>query len=68
MDYVSLMQGSTLKDHLLKQDNDNQWFYLANFTALCGNHSQLIQNGPYFPNFMYFSTYFLKFYDIISQL
>ena len=33
------------------------------FTALYGSHSQS-KNGLYFPNFMYFSTYFPNCYDI----
>ena len=44
-----------------------QWFYLAIFNALNGSHSQS-KNGLYFPNFMYFSTYFPIFYDIFSQI
>ena len=44
-----------------------QWFYLAIFTALNGSHSQS-NNGLYFPNFMYFSTYFPNFYEIFSQM
>ena len=43
------------------------YFYLAIFTALYGSHSQS-KNGLYFPNFMYFSTYFPDFFDIFSQM
>ena len=36
------------------------------FNPLYGSNSQS-KNGLYFPNFMYFSTYFPIFYDIFSQ-
>ena len=39
----------------------------GHFNALYGRHSQS-KNGLYFPNFMYFSTYFPIFYDIFSQI
>ena len=39
----------------------------AFITALYGSHSKS-KNGLYFPNFLYFSTYFPKFYDIFSQM
>ena len=38
-------------------DSLHQWLYFAIFTALNGSHF-LSKNGLYFPNFMYFSTYF----------
>ena len=37
------------------------------FNVLYGSHSQS-KNGLYFPNFMYFSTYFPISYDIFSQI
>ena len=37
-----------------------QRFYLTIFKALYGSHSQT-KDGLYFPNFMYFSTYFPNF-------
>ena len=37
------------------------------FTALYGSHSQS-KNGLYFPNFMYFSTYFPNFYEKVSEM
>ena len=37
------------------------------FYHLIGSHSQS-KNGPFFPNFMYFSTYFPNFYGIFSQM
>ena len=42
-----------------------QWFYLAIFTALYGSHSQS-KDGLYFPNYMYFSTYFPIFQRELS--
>ena len=44
-----------------------QWFYLAIFKALYESHSQS-KNDLYFPNFMYFSTYFPNFHKIFSQI
>ena len=45
----------------------SQWFYLAIFEAVYGSHSQS-KNGLYFPNFMYFSSYFPNFNKIFSQI
>ena len=39
----------------------------AFITTLYGSHSQS-KYGLYFPNFMYFSTYFPNFYGIFSQM
>ena len=44
-----------------------QWFYLAIFEAVYGSHSQS-KDGLYFPNFMYFSSYFPNFNKIFSQM
>ena len=44
-----------------------QWFYLTIFTAIYGSHSQS-KNGLFFPNFMYFRTYFPNFNKIFSQM
>ena len=41
--------------------------FLAIFMALYGSHSQS-KNGLYFPNFMYFSSYFPNFNKIFSQM
>ena len=43
-----------------------QWFYLAIFSALYGSHSKS-KNGLYFPDFMYFSTYFPNITTYFSQ-
>ena len=44
-----------------------KWFYLAIFKAVYRSHSQS-KNGLYFPNFMYFSTYFPNFHKIFAQI
>ena len=59
-------QAALLRDEMIFM-HCSQWFYLAIFKALYRSHSQS-KNGLYFPNFMYFSTYFPNNYEIFSQM
>ena len=58
-----LLQSVSINIYSIDVHVNIRWFYLAIFTALYGSHSQS-KNDLYFPNFMYFSTYFSNFYDI----
>ena len=50
-----------------KFDRPQTVILFGHFTTLYASQSQS-KNGFYFPNFMYFSTYFHNFYDIFSQM